>query len=276
MQTPIMTDEQAQRIVHGEVAYVDSWLESMKEQFGDSFGVQIGRFGNAFGFVAQGIPDHYIFNRVIGLTTQDEKFLDDILKWYSKYGVPCQIDLSPHQAHDNLFVSLAKHGLYPSQFYTVLYGTPSPDMPLLPPHITVREVRQEELDLFSNLHAQGFFEAHEGSNASTRLVGESMKGLYGRPGWHLYLAFVEEIPAATAVLYIQDQIASLSADSTVPQFRGRGCHTALIQQRIAHAARSDCDLVITRTEVGTVSQRNMERVGMHIAYTRPTWKLLEK
>jgi hypothetical protein len=103
-----------------------------------------------------------------------------------------------------------------------------------------------------------------------------MKGLYGRPGWHLYLACVEKTPAGTALLHVQDQTASFPAATTIPSFRGRGCQSALLRQRMVDAVRAECILLVGQTGVGTVSQHNMERVGMKIAYTKAIWKTPEK
>lgn len=172
-------------------------------------------------------------------------------------------------------LSLAKNGLYQSDYDVVLYGIPSPDISPLPPDIVVRKIHQQDLNLFSSLYAQGFLEFYEGSTTNIKLIADSMMGLYGRPGWHLYLAFVEEAPVAVALLHIQDQIATLVAATTVPQFRGRGCQTALLQQRIVDAADAGCTLLATQTRVGTASQRNMERAGMRVAYTSTIWRTLE-
>jgi GNAT superfamily N-acetyltransferase len=99
--------------------------------------------------------------------------------------------------------------------------------------------------------------------------------MYGLPGWHFYIAFVEEVPAAIALLHIQGKTASLAAGATMPQFRGKGCQMALIQQRITDAAEAECTLVVTQERAGTASQRNMERVGLRVAYTKALWTALE-
>ena len=276
IQVATMADERAQRIVASEVAHMSSWMESMQEQFGPSSGIHIATFGNAVALVAQELHDNSIFNRVIGLTTQDEKYLKDILAFYATYGVPYRIDLSPYQAHPALLTALARHGLYQYRFQTALYGIPSPTLHSLPSSITVRKVHSSELDLFSDLTAQGYLGVYEGSASNTQRVAESMKGLYGRPGWHLYLACVDHIPAGTALLHVQDQTASFVAATSIPPFRGRGCQTALLRQRIIDAVQEGCTLLVSQTGVGTGSQRNMERVGMHIAYSKALWKTAEK
>lgn len=272
MQFSTVTDECTQRIVSSEAAHMRSWIECMQRQFGSSFGIHIATFGNAVAFVAQRLRDNSLFNRVIGLTTPDEKYLEDILAFYAKYEVPCRIDLSPYQAHPPLLASLANHGLYQYRFHTALYGIPSPALPSLPPDVTVHEVHSSELDLFSDLTTQGFLGVYEGSASSTRRVAESMKGLYGCPGWHLYLACVEKIPAGTALLHVQDQTASFPAATTIPSFRGRGCQTALLHRRMIDAVRAECTLLVGQAGVGTISQHNMERAGMQIAYTKAIWK----
>jgi len=73
------------------------------------------------------------------------------------------------------------------------------------------------------------------------------KGAFSIPGNRLYVAYVDDTPAATASLYIKDGIGSLSGGATLPAFRKRDCHTSLIQRRIADAAKAGCDLVIGRT-----------------------------
>jgi hypothetical protein len=273
MQIPVLTDERIQSIVQSEVAYLNSWLMNMEEQF-DNCGIQIARFGNACAFALQRVSENPTFNRVIGLTTQDEGHIDSILQWYSENKIPCRIDLCPYQTNRDLLLSLIKHGLRESDYGTVLYGVPSPHISPLPPHIIVRKVHQRDLDLFSDLYAQGFIEFYGGSETNVKLIADSAKVLYGHPGWHLYLAFVEEIPAAVALLHIQDQIAVLVAATTVPQLRGKGCQTALIQQRIADAANAGCTLLVTQTRAGTISQRNMEHAGLRIAYNRAVWERL--
>lgn len=273
MQIPILTSERIHHIVQSEAAWMSSRLRCIQEQFSDS-GVQIARFGDASAFMVKRFADDSFFNRVIGLTAQDQGSIDDILEWYAESQVPCQIDLCPYQTDQDLLLSLTKHGLYQWGHWTVLYGQPSSHVLAIPQQIVVREIHQQELDIFSSVFGEGFLEFHERPEAKNTLNMKAVEGLYARPGWHLYLAFFEGIPAAVGMLYIQDKTASLIAGTTIPQLRGKGCQAALIQQRIADAAQAGCNLVVTQTRAGTTSQRNMERAGLRIAYTRSVWKTL--
>ncbi len=58
------------------------------------------------------------------------------------------------------------------------------------------------------------------------------------------------------------------ADATSPGFRRRGVEGALIEARLAHAVAAGCDLAMAVTEPGSPVQRNHERAGFRLAYTR--------
>ena len=89
--------------------------------------------------------------------------------------------------------------------------------------------------------------------------------------WQTYVAFVGGEPAAIGALRTRDGIGVLASAATRPEFRDRGCQTALLHQRLADATRAGCDLVIVQTNPSSVSQRNLERLGFRTAYTQSVW-----
>ena len=48
---------------------------------------------------------------------------------------------------------------------------------------------------------------------------------------------------------------------------------ALLQERMRYAFELGCDLAMMVAEAGSESQRNAERKGFRIAYTRIKWRL---
>lgn len=92
-------------------------------------------------------------------------------------------------------------------------------------------------------------------------------------GTHCFLAEVDGEPAGAGTLAMHDGVAILAGASTVPTFRGRGVQKALLQARLAHAAAHGCDLATMGALPGSASQRNAERQGFRIAYTRLKWHL---
>jgi hypothetical protein len=69
-------------------------------------------------------------------------------------------------------------------------------------------------------------------------------------------------------------VGLLANSATVPAFRQRGCQTALIRRRLADAAEQGCELVAAQCAFGGASQRNLERAGLRIAYTKAVWRVL--
>lgn len=89
-----------------------------------------------------------------------------------------------------------------------------------------------------------------------------------RPGARLFLALVGGGPAGTGEVVIEDGVAWLSADATLPHLRRRGVQAALQRIRLAEGMRAGCELAVSESAPGSGSQRNMERLGFRVAYTR--------
>lgn len=79
-----------------------------------------------------------------------------------------------------------------------------------------------------------------------------------------------EEPAAGAQVHIRDGVGVLQCDVTLEKFRGVGLQTKLIRARMALAAQAGCDLVTADTLPGSGSQRNYERLGFQVVYTKLT------
>jgi hypothetical protein len=80
-------------------------------------------------------------------------------------------------------------------------------------------------------------------------------------------------PIATAALFIHEQTALLAGASTIPSGRRQGAQNVLLDARLRHAASHGCDLAMMVAAPGSASQRNAERQGFRIAYTRTKWQL---
>lgn len=77
---------------------------------------------------------------------------------------------------------------------------------------------------------------------------------------------------ATGSVGICGRVALLAGASTVPSARGRGAQNAAQAARFVEARRRGCSLAMIVTEPGSTSQRNAERRGFEIAYTRTKWQ----
>jgi hypothetical protein len=83
-----------------------------------------------------------------------------------------------------------------------------------------------------------------------------------------YLAWMDGEAAGAATMSLHDGLAELFGASTRTPFRNRGAQMALLASRMAEAQRLGCDLAVAHTEPGSASQRNVERLGFRLAYTK--------
>jgi hypothetical protein len=135
--------------------------------------------------------------------------------------------------------------------------------------VRVRRTGTDEADRWAAVSAEGWDEQPE-------LAG-FMEG-YGRisarsRGNHAFLAETADGPIAAGALSIQEGVALFAGASTVPRGRRRGAQSALLDARLRFAAEQGCMLAVMAALPGSGSQRNAERNGFRIAYTRVKWQL---
>ena len=103
-------------------------------------------------------------------------------------------------------------------------------------------------------------------------------GLPDLEGWHCYAAYLDECEVACGSMLLHDGMAVLGLDATAPDARQRGCQTALIERRLAEAARAGATTVLAESCEGAddraAAGRNFLRAafleaGRTVAWRRP-------
>ena len=87
-----------------------------------------------------------------------------------------------------------------------------------------------------------------------------------------FVACVEGRTAAcgAGLVIPEHRIFAVCGAGTLAEFRGRGLQTALLRARLAAAAEAGCEYAVVVTQGGTASQRNCERLGFRVAYSKVT------
>jgi GNAT superfamily N-acetyltransferase len=190
--------------------------------------------------------------------------LDALAEFFHGRGAHVSVDLCP-LADPGLLPALGKRGYRPTEFSNVLVKRLATAEIVLTPH--ARRAITGEDDLWAHTVGSGFFDQHE-------LTSEEMdvgRAIFGMPGAMCWLAVGEGgEPAGGGAMAIRDGLATLFADSTIPQFRYRGLHRELIAARLNEAMARGCDLATASTQPGSGSQRNYERLGFEVVYTKVT------
>ena len=195
------------------------------------------------------------------VTETDVKELEE---FYFSRGAAAQVVLCP-LSDPSLLKLLGCRGYRAAEFENELFKPLSDGNVGTPPNseIQVRPTCADDADIWVRTVVQGFFE-HELSPEMMDLF----RTLFHGGTASCFLAFINDEPAGGGGVGTYQGVASLYGTSTLPAFRKRGVHTALIQARLAFAVAAGCDLAKVTTLPGSGSQRNVERQGFRVAYTR--------
>jgi predicted GNAT family acetyltransferase len=246
-------EDLSRRIDRAEADFMLDWLRGVP-------GVRIERFGAAWAPVNPDEPELDFQNRLIGLYPEDAGELDAILAYYSEAGVRPWFELPPAHDFERLSGPLAGAGARPIAFHTVLYGQPEH----FDPDPRVREIGQDEAELFADVLLRGHGVPADVPRSHVASWAENQTS-------RLYVAEEDGRPAAAGALVL-GEVANLANASTLPEFRGRGLQSALIRTRISAAAAAGSALVCSGASWASQSQRNLERAGLRIAYTKTVWR----
>ena len=160
----------------------------------------------------------------------------------------------------------------PIEISSVLYQPTASQQHAHQSEIQVRVINPEEGPLWASIHARGW--AHDHPEFQTFLEGFGALSA-ARPHSVCFLAELDGHPGAAGVLCLHDGVALFGGAATVPEMRLRGLQAALLHARMRYAFEHACDLAMVVAEAGSQSQRNAERSGFRIAYTRTKWRLAQ-
>ncbi|MFL6256225.1 MAG: GNAT family N-acetyltransferase [Pyrinomonadaceae bacterium] len=196
--------------------------------------------------------------------------LQRIEAFFKERGAPVYHEVSP-LADPTTFPLLNERGYEPFEFTSVMFRPLSPGAAARRDSgVSVREVGPGEHELWAQTAARGWSSEFEGP--SDFILGLSRVSAH-RANAPSFLAELDGRPVATGALCIWEGVALLAGASTVPEARRRGAQLALLDARLAYAAAHGCDLAMMCAQPGGASQRNAERQGFRIAYTRIKWRL---
>jgi hypothetical protein len=203
------------------------------------------------------------------VTSAEMNLIED---FYKEFDSPVLHEVSP-LADISLLALLAERHYHPMEFTSVMFQPIRRGIRLPVPineRIQVRQIEDGEHELFAQTSAEGWCDELPGL-ADT--IVELAKVVSRRPSALSFVAELDGQPVATGALSICDGVALMAGASTVPQWRRNGAQLALLDKRLNYAAELGCDLAMMCALPGGASQRNAERNGFRIAYTRIKWQL---
>lgn len=196
--------------------------------------------------------------------------LERIEAFFLDLGAPVFHEVAP-LADPTALALLNESGYEPFEFTSVMFHPIAPDMFAEAPdagRIRARAIGATETEVWAETSARGWGESPEISAFMLTFSRVSARKMSG----HTFLAELDGKPIAAGGLTLHGGVALLAGASTVPEARRRGAQNALLDARLRFAAEKGCDLAMMGALPGSASQRNAERQGFRIAYTRVKWR----
>jgi hypothetical protein len=191
-----------------------------------------------------------------------------IERFFFERGAETQHELCPLAGLETLAL-LVDRGYRPTELSTVLVqplvevAEPAP-----PPGLVVRECSASDRERWIATSVTGWSETPEVAHVIDDIARAASHNRLMR---HFLVDRDGEL-IATGSLVIHDRVALLAGASTIPAGRGLGAQGLLLAARLTDARRRGCDLAMMVAQPASTSQRNAERRGFRVAYTRTKWR----
>lgn len=197
------------------------------------------------------------------------RHLDEIEAFFRERGADVFHEVSP-LADPSILELLGTRGYRPIELTSVMFR-PIGETQKPGGEIKTRVVGEDEADLWAETAAAGWATEHESLADFMLAFGKiAARTSHGFP----FLAEIDGSLIAAGGLNVFDDICLLAGASTRPEARNRGAQNALLSARLAFAATRGCSLAMMCAAPGSQSQKNAQKNGFQIAYTRTKWQLM--
>lgn len=203
------------------------------------------------------------YNRIKGFGPGDLAALDTLLSHYPE-AAPC-FDMTPDHMTEEVGRALSEKGFIPAEQLAFLY-------------INLQGMAEQasgfQIERVTEETAEQFIEWIRKSAGGLRVTREMIartREYFYREDFLNYMLSIDGKPASMGSLFLSGEEGYLANDYTFPEFRARGCQSALIKRRLTDAAERGATTVYTDVEFGSASHANMERAGFRIAFLNTYW-----
>jgi len=257
----------ARRLERAEGRSCVSFAEARRRLFPDS-GAEWMECAGAF-VVFDGVDSPVTQSFGLGINEElTPAVLDQVERFFLDRGAPVMLEICPLAGVPTLDL-LCRRGYRPIEVSSVLYQPVQLPQPASG-DTSARLIEPHEMQLWTGISARGWTHEHPEYLDLHRDLGVLCSA---RKDGYCFLGEFQGQPGAAGALCLHEGVAVFAGASTVPELRRRGLQAALLNERMRFAVGAGCDLAMMVAEAGSNSQRNAERQGFRIAYTRTKWRL---
>jgi hypothetical protein len=258
----LLTRELAESIRFAEIAGIRSGVEAVTRLRPDACATSTDVAGGLVAFFGRNSPLSEAFGvGTLAPVTSDQ--ITAITEFYESRDATPRVFVSP-LAHSTLTFGLAAAGYAPTEYENVLATE----------DFERHARRDDSIRIAANVHAW--------ARASTAAFMDRADygpddeffalGIASSEGVCALEAAQNGAIAATAAMDIRGDWSALFAGSTMPAFRRRGWHVAMIADRMARAHEAGARFLRATARPASTSERNLHRCGFVTLYTRALWE----
>ncbi len=202
----------------------------------------------------------------------DAGVLEQIEQFFQERGARVAHEVSP-MADQSILKLFADRKYRPVELTAVMFQELDPAAPPrtpINPDIQTRIISEDEADIWAGVAAAAWGAEDESLRGFMLDFGKVVARTAGG------LPFIAELDGAAIAsggFAIYDDVCILSGAATIPEARRRGAQSALLTARLNYAAANGCRLAMMCAHPGSQSQKNAQKNGFLIAYTRIKWQL---
>ena len=258
----------ARRIERAEANFMVAATEAAGARGGRGLVLPLG------GGFAVSADDGSPMNKVVGLGFDhipDGEALDEVERIFAEFDAPVQVELAT-LANPEIAGMLTGRGYLLAGFEDVLGRALDDEIAASDTGIELYSGTRVDLDAWIDTILDGFT-SPDGAGVPSHedfprdVIAQAERDIE-KAGATPYVALCDGVVAGAASLRITDRIAQLTGAATRPDYRRRGAHVALLVERLRDAQRAGCDIAVVTTAPGSASQKNLQRNGFHLLYTR--------
>jgi GNAT superfamily N-acetyltransferase len=234
--------------------------------------VEHARFGPLLATVFGELPETSLLNVVQGAaepTAVEDGHLARAVEWLRRWEVDYRVSVAGDRpCTERAEEWLAARGYEPGASVRRFVHTSPTTCEPTPGLVQIRKLRAIDTEGMSHI----FADALDLPKLSTVL----MIGLPRWEGWSCYAAHLEGREVACGSMLVTGELALLGLDATLPEFRNRGCQSALITRRLVDAGRAGCRLVAAEVWEGHPASETaaavLEEAGFMEIAGRRNWR----
>jgi MOSC domain-containing protein YiiM/GNAT superfamily N-acetyltransferase len=243
----------------------DAWLTLWGAAAMAGYDVRVLDRGELAAVAAPELPGS-VFNRAFGMR-QIPVALPEVERLYRDSGVVGWVVAGADEPPWDGAIGQEPTGVHTAPIDDVLAGAAP-----LPLGVTIRTVDPED-DRSVAAWVEIFIAAFALEDPLAEAWRRFGRILARSKGEHWLLAALDGRDVAAAATFTRRRVAWLGGGAVLPEARGRGIQRALIAERARLGADAGSRTITATAEVGTVSARNLEALGMRRIWTRALYRV---